>query len=215
VADIRIEAKKPPLWPWAAGLIGLVVLAWAAYALLGRGTPGEPLTAGVSDPETAVRALQQGGTAGVPAAVRTYVQNCSAREADAMGLDHDHTSQCVRQLADGIEAVVQQRNLGAVQVQPQLQQARQSADRLAASGPEAEDHSAMARDAFQAIAQAIEQIQNAHYPQLDGQAAQLQQSAAQVQPGASLLDQREHVQRFFQQAGEALNVMAATAPGAA
>jgi hypothetical protein len=220
VADIDIQKKETAIWPWIVGLLVLALLIWAALSLFGgddadRTAVTDPAPATTAPGTTAPAPGAAMGAAGAPAAVPAYMDTCATRQPGEMDLDHAHTSSCIRHLADGLEAVVQQRNLTGVNVQPQLQQARQNADRLAQSPPGATDHTAMTRDAFDALAQAMGTVQNAHYPQLQGQVSQVQSAAGNVQRQGILLDQRENVQRFFEQAGQALNQMATTGPGTA
>jgi hypothetical protein len=219
VADIDIQKKETAIWPWIVGLLVLALLVWAALSLFGgddtaRTAVTDPAPA-TTAPATTTPAPATGAAGAAPAAVQRYMDSCAPREGQAMDMDHAHTSSCIRHLADGLEAVVQQRNLTGVNVQQQLQQARQHADRLEQSSPQATDHSAMTRDAFDALANAMGTVQNAHYPQLQGQVSQVQSTAGNLQRQGNLLDQRETVQRFFEQAGQALNTMATTGPGTA
>ena len=205
MADIDIQRKSPGAWIWIFGLVVLGLLIWALGAALDDEDVEEPV-AGVTEPSHAAPAP---GPGEIPASVQRYLMSCAPNEPEAMGLDHTYTSACIQQLVDGIGAVVQDPGLSRIaDLQPQMETARPKAQELAQSSSESTGHAGMTREAFLSIATVLDAIQDAHYPSLDSQAAQLGETARDLQAGRNLLDQREPVQRFFQQAGDLLNGMA-------
>lgn len=218
MADIDVERKGGPgIWPWIIGLIVLALLAWLLIEWLGDDDDvvvDEPVAGVVEPAPVAPVAPTEAGPGAVPAPVQQYLTTCAPREPQAMGLDHQYTSNCVQQLVAATEAVMQSPNLQGVDVQAQLQEARQRAERLAQSPQASTEHAGMTRDAFTSVAAVLDGMQDARYPELGTQVDQLRQAAQSVQPTGTLLDQREPVQDFFRQAGDVLNRMA-MAPAAA
>lgn len=220
MADIDIQRKGPAIWPWIIGLLVLGLLTWALLEMFDTDEVVEEPVATAVDPAPVAPAPAVGdagdaGGAAVPAAVQQYLTTCAPREPGAMGLDHQSTSGCIRQLVDAVEAVLQDPARSGIDVQAPLQAARQQAQQLEQSANQSAQHAGMTRDAFVSIATLLNSVQDARYPGLEGQAAQLEEAARSVQASDDLLDQREPVQRFFRQAGDLLNAIASSpAPGA-
>lgn len=216
MADINVERTGPSIWPWILGLLVLALVLWGLVEAFDSDEPevAEEPVAAVVEPAPVVTAPPPGpaeaGPAAVPAPVQQYVTACAPREPAAMGLDHGYTSNCITLLVGAIDAVLQTPNLAGVDVQAQMQDARQKADRLTQSPNTSAQHAGMTRDAFLSAAAVLNGIQDARYPSLDAQTNQLDQTAQSVQTSQNLLDQREPVQRFFQQAGEVLTGIAMT-----
>lgn len=214
MADIDIQRKGPSIVPWIIGLIILVALTWALMAMFdGDDAVDEPVS---TSPATDVMEPVSGqpGSAAMPAAVQQFLTSCAPVDPAAMGLDHQYTSNCIQQLVDGVDALLQDRNLSSVDVQAQMQSARQRAEQLVQSAPQSSQHAGMTREAFLSITSLLNAVQDARFPNLEGQVTQLEETARGVQESSALLDQREPVQRFFRQAGDILNAMMAPATGA-
>lgn len=214
MADIDIERKGAAIWPWIIGAIVLALLIWALAEMLGDDDDVDAPVATVVEPAGVTPApVTDAGPAAVPAPVQQYLTTCAPREPAAMGLDHQYTSNCIQQLVAAVDAMLQEPNLAGVDVQAQMQTARENAQRLTASANESTQHAAQTREALVSIGTVLSGVQDARFPNLDAQATQVEETARSVQGSGNLLDQREPVQRFFQQAGDLLSGMA-MAPGA-
>lgn len=202
MADIDVERKGTPAWIWA--ILGLLVLGLLLFLLL---TPTRDQVA-VVDPATEPMpppAVVEEPVPVAPAEVEQYMTQCAPGEPAEMGVEHEYTSDCIQRLASAIDAAVPDERLTAVR--PQLENARDAAQRLAESPPDALDHSQLARDGLTALASVFESLQQQWYPGLAAPVGELRQSAERIQPDELLLEQRPEVQRFFSQAGGVLNQM--------
>ena len=217
MADIDIERKGPGIWPWIIGLVVLGLVAWLLFSLFGNdATIEEPVVAAVDPaPMAPVPSMAGADSASVPPAVQQYLASCAAREPSAMALDHQYTSNCIQALVNGVDAVLQRPDMAGIDARGQMQEARQSAQRLAQSAETASDHAGMTRGAFEAIAAVMNTIQDARHPGFEAQVAELEETANSIQTGTDLLNQREAVQRYFAQAGDVLTAMAGGPPGGA
>jgi hypothetical protein len=216
MADIDIERKGGgSIWPWLLGLLALLLVGWLLWEMFDDDDEVTDPAAAVVEPAAPVPApvttdtmAGTAATAAVPAAVQQYLTTCAPQDTAAMGLDHQYTSDCIRQLVASVEAVLQNPNMQGVDVQAQLQDARQAADRLVQTPETSTDHAGMARNAFTSAATLIGAIQDQRFPAMDAQASGLEQAAQSVQPAQPLLEQRGAVQSFFRQAGDVLQGMA-------
>lgn len=213
MADIDVERKGASIWPWILGLIALALLIWLIAELLedddevvvdtAEPVLVEPAPAPVVPPAAPVAAV------GVPPAVEAYLNTCTG-DAGTMTLDHQYTSNCIERLATAIDALLQAPSVAGMDVSAQLADYRQKADRLVQSAAMSDQHANLTREAFVSVGNLLNAVQDQRFPALDAQVGQLQQSARSVAPGTALLDQKDTVQRFFQQAGSLLSTMAAS-----
>jgi hypothetical protein len=205
MADINIERKSPTSWIW--WVLGLVILGLLLFWLL---TPGTRDQVGlVDDDPTMMPVTEQPATAapaGAAMAVQEYRQRCASEQPGEMGLPHEHTAQCLRTLADAIATSVRQQ--AQAQADPHLQSARQAADQLEASPPDAMNHVQMTRDGFESIVAAFQEIDREMQMGLQPQLQQLNQTVAGLQPATPMLEQRQQVQSFFNAAANVLDRIA-------
>jgi hypothetical protein len=207
MADIDIQRKESPNWIW--WVVGAVILGLIAlWLLMGIGRDqvavvnDSPVAAPVTEPIPGPIEVERA----LPAQVQQYQANCAERQPGDMGVDHTHTSQCLRQLADAIAAVMPADRLAGVEAD--LTNARDAAQRLEASGPDAMNHSQMAREGMTSISSALQTAQRQWHPELAGDVQEVTRNAERVEPGVPLLEQREPVQQFFSRAGQVLDRIA-------
>lgn len=212
MADINVERKGPSIWPWILGLIALALLIWALTQMFGR----EDRTAGVvtdtmvTDTFPAATPMAPATTA-QPAAVQQFAQWVERRDGqEDAGLQHQYTVNGLRQLADALEAVVQQRGVDAAAARQEIETIRTSANQLEQSDWQSQQHANMTRDAFTSAADAMGRIHQQHYAgtaNLDNEISQVRESAQAIQPTQPLLEQRDTLHRFFERARDALTTM--------
>lgn len=221
MADINVERKGPSIWPWIIGLIVLALLIWALAEMLGgdradtaavvddtvpRTTEVAPTT--TTDPAAAGTAA---GAAAMPAAVQEFERWVDRRDSQAdMGLQHQYTTNGLRQLADALESLAQ-RHGDRPAVQQSIQNMRQQADRLQQSDAASTQHANMTRDAFTSAADAMDTMHREYHPQatdVEGPVSQVRQAAQGIETGTPLLQQQERVQTFFDRSRDAVRTLA-------
>lgn len=207
MADIDIERKSVGIWPWILGLLLLALLIWAAVEWMGddEEVSTVPVTGDLVAPLPVV--IPPAADAGeLPAGVQEYLATCTGA-AGSMGLDHAFTSNCIQRLQAAVDAVLLSPAASGIQVEAELQDARQKAQRLTGSPTASAEHAGMTRDAFTSLATLMDRVQEARFPALDDAVDRVEAAAESVQPGPQLLEQRDAVHRFFTSAGEALRAM--------
>lgn len=218
MADIDVERKGPSIWPWILGLLVLALLVWLLVEWLGDDDDvvDQPVATVVDDTLGAAAApvtAPVGATAAGGQQMQQYMTTCAPAQPQEMGLQHEYTANCIELLAGNVESISAQAQ--GVNVQSELDRARQNAQQLRQSAADTTVHARLTSEALSSLATAIDRVQEAQYPNMGGQVDQLQQTVQNVEASGTLLDQREPVQNFFRQAGDVLNSMAGAGAGTA
>ena len=204
MAEIHIERKERSVWPWILGLLALALVVWLLLAQRG-GREDAFVT------DTAIGDTDPGITPGAArtGAVGSFIAYVDERRARAeAGLDHEYTAEGLRRLADALEEIARQHQLGAAQVEQRVNTLRERADALQRN-PESREHARLAREAFVAVVDVMRDLQQQRFPDAANQVEQVRLAATSVTADRELLQQKEEVQRFFDRAGEVVQHMAA------
>jgi len=211
MADIDVERKKSgPVWPWIVGLLLLGLLIWGIAEMVRTDDPAPVAVddrAPVAAEPAPAREARQVSPEEASAPVRSYLDSCGEEEPGEMGLQHQYTVRCIRQLESALSAVTEQDTVGVTAIQPPLQELGRQADRLEASDPRQVSHAGMARDAFTAATEVLTALQQARHPdvrEVEDTVSEARLAAGAVAPQQPLLEQRGATQRFFEHAGESL-----------
>lgn len=218
MADIDVERKGSSLWWWLLGLLVLLVILWALWLALSDGD--EPEVVEPATPVAIAPAPVATGTAALPPAVSTYLQQCTeelgAPEGD-MGLEHQYTVNCLQQLGTGVSALIEQEQVANTDVSAAFERYNGAVQQLQASQPAATNHANLTRDAAGTATELMQAMQTAWYganAQVQGAVSEAQQAAQGIQGTTPMLEQRESVRTFFREAGDALRAMAEGRAGA-
>lgn len=222
MAEIKLERKKGPAWPWILlALLLLLLIGWAIWAAMGRQAPDvvAPTDTVYGDTALQTTAASDTATAGLPQEVQNYIRTCSAAEGaepETMGREHEFSTNCMELLASSMSAVATQRQADP-NITEQIEAVRQQASDIRQSDPTSLNHSSSTRRAAEAAATALTTMQRAFAgtdQQAQATAEQVRQAAQQISADQPLLDQKDALRRFFREAGNTLQRMAAgqTAP---
>jgi hypothetical protein len=230
MADINIQKKdNKPVWPWVLGV--LVVLGLAVWLFSGRSETGagerlatetrpnaeraagpENLTGsdatqgrGMAAPEAETGAGMGGAAlAGPVADYIEYVRESNIR--GEMGLDHEFTSNGLSKLGDALNSIVD-RHQADMNINQMRNEFNQKADQIR-SDPNSLRHANIISEAFTSAAAVISQLQQKHYPNLNGQANEVKQAAQSLNPNEQTLNQQGAVKAFFEKSSNTLEAMA-------
>lgn len=194
MAEIEIQRKKAPIWPWILGALALVALLWFLVSQTGQRSPDQVTTAANT-------------TAPMLPEVQEFVTFVrEGKPAEDMGLDHEYTSNGIRNLADALNAIAHRTDNHNDQIDSKRQELHQMADQIQ-KDPLSIQHADIIRDAFTTSADMMEQVQRNLYPQLEDQVAEVRQAAQSINPQELTLDQKNEVKQFFERASEAVRAM--------
>ncbi|MBD0365084.1 MAG: hypothetical protein ICV53_03145 [Flavisolibacter sp.] len=191
MAEIKIEKKKP-VWPWV--IAGLAVAALLIY-FLGRNGQEEEV---MKDPDTADLSGVHENNATVASFV-SFVQD----DENKMGLDHAYSHEALLKLTAATKAMAQEigYNLPA-----DLDKVKEYTDAIT-KDPHADTHADNIKKAADILTTVLQNMQQAKYPELDNEAAELRNASASINPDVHTLDQKDAVKSFFSKAADLLRKM--------
>lgn len=209
MAEINIQKKKRPVWPWILGIIIAAAVIWVIVELVDR---DETVYTPTATTETAPQ--QNDATADMPEhqahsqQVNDYIS--FVREHDSveeMNLDHDYTADGIRLLSLALNDIVDQVGADDINIQQKKETLKSKADRIQRN-QEATFHADSIRSAFLTSAELMQDLERNHFDNLENQVDRVRETAEAIDPNTLTLDQRTKVKAFFASSSQALHSMA-------
>jgi hypothetical protein len=216
MAKIDIQRKQgPPILPILLGILALVAVAAVIWWLMGSDGNGDVAPATLT--QDTVMETPAGPTAAAPQEVQAFRQQCgqAGQFRDQMAVEHEYAADCMRRLADGMDAVIRRDQVADQPLQQRLQSLRQRADQIT-QDPQATDHANRVRGAAMEASEIFEymaQNRQAVGANLQQHAQQARQAAESIDTATPLLEQQERTSRFFAAAADALEALAQSRQG--
>lgn len=195
MTEIKIEKKKP-VWPWV--VLALAILAALLYFFVLRDkneNSNEPVAEQTATTDL-VSVHENNST------VAAYT-NFAQADTNTMSLDHTYTNEALSKLSDAINAMASD---AGYDVKADLEKAKQHADSIT-HNPYETTHADHIRAAADIFSTALQNLQQAKYPSLVNEAADVKAAAAGINPDVLTLDQRDAVKSFFRKAAGLLQKM--------
>ncbi|MDQ6815127.1 MAG: hypothetical protein M3040_15430 [Bacteroidota bacterium] len=190
MTEIKIEKKKP-VWPWV--LLGLGILALLLYFFLFRNKSDQVQQA----PAAALIDVHENNST-----VAAYVMFINS-DTNKMTLDHSFTNEALLKLTDATNAMA---NAVGFSVKADLDKAKDLANKIT-NDPFETSHADNIKKAANIIARALENLQQAKYPELQNDASEVKIAAESINAETLTLDQRDAVKTFFGKAANLLQKM--------
>ncbi len=190
MTEIKIEKKKP-VWPWILLMLGLLFAAWFFFFRSDKAEPVETAD------KTALIDVHENNNI-----VATYVTFINS-DTNTMSLDHAFTSDALTKLTDAIDAMASEVRYD---VKADIAKAKQLADEII-KDPMATAHADKIRSAADVLSTSLQNMQQAKYPGLSAEAADVKSAASAINPEILTLNQRDAVKSFFRKAAYLLNKM--------
>jgi len=201
MADIRVEKKDSSMWPWIFGIIGGLLVIWFLFTWFNKdqNKVGPVRTTEVGADTAMV------GMAVLPQPVQDFSQFVKERRIDqAMGKEHEVTSEGIQKLSHAVGAVAESRN-AKVEMFESSRDSMENAAKQMQQVAEASNHSNLTRASLISAAQMMEQIGSQAGIETGGAIQRFRQTAESLDSQQPLLDQREKVSNAFNQADQALH----------
>ncbi|MDQ6890961.1 MAG: hypothetical protein M3Z56_11870 [Bacteroidota bacterium] len=197
MAEIKIKKKKT-IWPWI--IAGLLILAAIIYFLFFRNDHDDV----VADTTTTAAADTTGmaSTNQNNSAVTDYVAFINSDTA-TMGLDHVYTHTALVKLANATKAMADK---AGYDVQADIDKAKGYTDKIT-DDPTATTHADNIKNAAGILSTALQNLQQAKYPQLSSEAQKVKEASADISMADVTLDQKHTVKTFFSDAADLLKKM--------
>lgn len=196
MAEIKIEKKKP-IWPWI--LAALIVLGGLTYLFINKNADDELVA---NEQETTDAVTNTADPYDADPAVASYVQYVE-NDADKMGLDHNYTNEALSRLMAATEAKAAMVGYDAT---TDLSKVKEYAEKIA-TDPFETTHASSIRKATDILTTTMQNMQEAKFPNLNGEIDELRQASAAIDPGVLTLDQKQAVKAYFDKASDVLQAM--------
>lgn len=208
MADINIQKKNKPVWPWwIIGVVAIVgVLWWAVESTENsnlEGTVVNPIVPGVGVSSDADLFEEASSLRRSETAFTSFIRNNENREK--IGDDPEVTGEALIKLSEALRDLVNEEDL------------RAALDRIERDGRQIqEDHELMDNAdklsaTFATTADIMGRIQQSAYPQAENEVNEVRVASEQVNTDEDLFAQRAEVTSFFDEAAEAIQKMEASA----
>ncbi|MBA3901528.1 MAG: hypothetical protein H0X62_15220 [Bacteroidetes bacterium] len=196
MAEIDIQKKKKPIWPWILGILVII----AAIVLLGREETRDEVGETVA-PIT-------NGEAEVPEEISEYVAYIRQTEpTEEMGIHHEYTAEGLRKLASALDALVSETDTDDVEISDKRGRIEEAANYIQ-QDPYAGTHADTIKAAFVVASQVILALQRQNFPDLSNEAQNLHSTAQDIDAQTLTLEQQEGVKEFFEESASTLDAMA-------
>ena len=213
MADLEIQRRKRPIWPWILGALALIALLWILMEMMGSDDDDLDDAAVVTTPATTTGqdAYAVDTTAQVPQDVQAFRSQCGSASTtrDEMATDHSYEADCLNRLATALNATVSRDSVRDQSLQQRLDVLRQSAQQLT-QNPQSTDHAAQMRRAMQEAANVIERVAETR-PEMGAELREhvsaLTTAGDEFERTDLLLEQKRAAARYFDHAAEALERM--------
>ena len=190
MAEIKIEKKKP-VWPWILLVLGLLVAAWFLFLRNDKDDRVER-----ADDTSMIDVHENNST------VAAYIAFIKANNDD-MSLDHTYTSEALTKLTNAVDAMADEVDYD---VKVNTTKAKQYANEIT-NDPMSTTHADKIRSAADLLSTALHDLQQARYPELSADAANVKSAAAAISPESLTLDQQNAVKSFFRKSADLLSKM--------
>lgn len=190
MTEIKIEKKKP-LWPWI--LLLLLIGVVLVYFLVFR------------DRDEVKVALQTPSLISMKennSTVAEFVRFVEVESRD-MGLDHVYTNAVLLKATDATKAMAGEINYD---VKADLDKVKEQGQAILMD-KFGKSHADSLRKAADTLTNALQRMQEAKYPELANEAAELRDAAQAIKPDVLTLDQKDNVKAFFAKAADLLKKM--------
>lgn len=190
MTEIKIE-KKAAIWPWLLLILALIAAAWFFFFRNDK-----------IEPEENVKTVALIDVRENNSVVASYVAFVES-DTNTMGLDHAYTSQALSLLTNAIDAMALEADYV---VKVDIDQAKIYANDITKDSLSTH-HADKIRTSADLLSTTLQNLQQAKFPTLSAEAADVKIAASSIDPEKLTLDQRDAVKSFFRKSADLLNKM--------
>lgn len=227
MADIDIQKKSKPVWPWILGVLLLIAVAWVTIDALNDGGPETGETAILDRPvvteqpvvvvpepeeglieEPTSEVIAQAEEAELQGPAKDFVTFVDTSKASAdMGLHHEYTSTGIQQLSSALSYIVETKFADDVELGKRKDLMEKKANQIQ-KDPMSLKHANMIQDAFVAASNVMDRLQQTGYPDLEEKVKDAKKAAKEINVSKPTLEQKDNVKNFFEESSEVVEAMA-------
>lgn len=190
MTEIKIE-KKSPVWPWLLLGLGVLVAAWFFLIKDDKVEPEKTV-----EPVALIDVNENNSV------VNTYVEFIDS-DTNTMGLDHKYSSEAITLLTNSVDAMATEVGFD---VKVDIDQAKIYANDITKDSLSTK-HADKIRTSADLLSTSLQNLQQAKYPTLSAEAADVKIAAQSINPETLTLDQKDAVKSFFKKSADLLSKM--------
>lgn len=190
MTEIKIE-KKSPVWPWLLLGLGVLVAAWFFLIKDDKVEPEKTV-----EPVALIDVNENNSV------VNTYVEFIDS-DTNTMGLDHKYSSEAITLLTNSVDAMATEVGFD---VKVDIDQAKIYANDITKDSLSTK-HADKIRTSADLLSTSLQNLQQAKYPTLSAEAADVKIAAQFINPETLTLDQKDAVKSFFKKSADLLSKM--------
>lgn len=200
MAEIKIEKKNAPMWPWIlVALAFIIILIYLFYPREERFDRDEMTSITSGESYAKSDTLEVTGNATAVLAFVNYIHD----DQDKMNLDREFTNEAMVRLTNATNAMADEINFD---IKKDMVELKSQMDKISTDPFETTNANSI-RSAAGILAGTLQNIQRNAFSGLAQEADVLKNSAENIQPNMMPLDQKEAIKNYFIQASELLEKM--------
>ncbi|MFN3404796.1 MAG: hypothetical protein ACK40G_11910 [Cytophagaceae bacterium] len=215
MADIRVERRRKPIWPWIVGLILIVGAVWLLVDMTGKDRretgvafdeewQQQEQTMTQEDQmqgEEQMQGQQQGQGIPEASAYVNFIDENNVKEA--MGVNHEMTAEALSRLGDAINGLA----AGQADVSGEVNLIKERAQQIQ-QDPQSLQHANRIQEAFTSASDALQKVQQQRFPDMgQDDLNSLNESASAINPQEQLLNQKDQIESFFEESANVVEQM--------
>lgn len=204
MAEIHVEKKKRPVWPWILAILLAAAVIWIIADDKDNEIENEISTVQSEEQDQMNRQDQDRYKETEQNAATAYV-NFIEESGDKVTKSHEYSHQALTHLSNALDEIAQNNNV-SLENKKDLDKLKQQADKLMKEKSSTQ-HANILADAFQSAAQIINNIQKEQFPDLKKQADEVTDAANKMKPNVVVTNQKDAVKGFFEKSANTVDKM--------
>lgn len=210
MAEIKIEKKSTPIWPWI--LLGVALIALLIYLFSSGDESNErdDMTEVTTEDSSYASSSQAGSnqaSASNNSEVLAFV-SFIRQDSDPSGLNQEYTNEALSRLTSATNAMAQK---VGYDTQQDMAQMRTHTQKISTEPFETSQASSL-KEATGSLAQALQNIQRQAFSSLASDADKVKNASGNIKANARTIDQKESVKNFFRESAALLEKMDTNSP---
>lgn len=217
MADINVEKKKRPVWPW---ILAILIAAAVIWVIADNGDEyGEEVATVDTEQEYEERQNTQDTLYRDRERDRNRERDRDRAEQDAamayvsfieengdeVTKSHEYSSQALTHLSKAVKEVAQENNV-SIENKNELDNLQEKADKLTREKSSTK-HANILANAFNSAARVINNIQEEEFPNLEEEANEVKNAADKIKPNVVATNQKDAIKNFYEKSATALEEM--------
>lgn len=206
MAEIRVEKKSRPVWPWIVGLLLLAAIIWIVVDS-GDDVDDRDEVAATEMEEAQDNTLQEAqpnrqqdmNNQNAPMAYVSFVEE----NEEEITMQHEYSNQALTHLSNALSSVA---DGASAETQQKLDDLKQKANAIT-QNTNSTQHANMLAEAFTTAAGVMESLQQEMFPDLQNEVKSVRDAANEVDPNVMVNEQKDAVKKFFHSSADAIEAM--------